>query len=864
MSPIQQMLLGAGAVATKTYVDDVFSTFLYEGVGSGYNDISVNNGIDLSGEGGLVWVKNRDDSKGHVLADTVRGATKTLYSNTNAAEVTYTNRVKSFSSTGFTVGKDDEVDYSGKSYSSWTFRKAPGFFDIVEFNTGSPASTNQRISHSLGCVPGFIVLKKLNSAEDWAVYHRGIGGNGYLKLNKTDAGAIGGITFFDPTATDFGFNAATWTGSNADFVAYLFAGGEEGYNSVEFDGTGDKLSIANHSDLQIGSSTYTMEFWVYKKADTPNDFDCWAAKGSNNNSTREFAIESMSDQTIDWYYATSGGSWSIVEDVSDGAISNNQWVHICAQKDSNGYFSFFVNGTRTYYSTTGGATLNTGGDAFCIGGFADANTNFESNIKISNFRFIKGTALYSSSFTPSTTPLTNVTNTKLLCCNGDLPTSSTVSPETITANGDTHTTGTSPFISPDAVFGESGSESVIKCGKYIGNGSNDGPEINLGFEPSFLMFKTTGTGDWYIHDSMRGWTDGVNNLLYPNLSNAEYANTSEIVTLTSTGFKINTSYSQYNSSGVEVVFLAIRRSDGYVGKPPELGTDVFAMNTGTSNSDVPTFVSGFPVDFAFNRAFASSENWWTQSRLTGTKYLIANSTSAEATSSSNEWDFNNGWYGSTSNHSNQLSWMWKRHAGFDVVTYTGNGTAGHSIPHSLSKSAEMIWVKKRSAAEKWMVGHKGLNGGSNPWGEFMSLNETNTEVNSVNFWNDTAPTATHFTLGSGNYGNTNNETFIAMLFASVSGISAVGSYNGSSSAQTITTGFAPRFLIIKQINASNPWLVVDTTRGWGSGNDNYLELNSSSAQGSFDMGAPTSTGFTLPVWSSFNSANNQYIYYAHA
>ena len=55
MTPMQQMLLGGGA-SKKTYVDDVFSTFLYDGTGSAQ---SINNGIDLSGEGGLAWIKSR-------------------------------------------------------------------------------------------------------------------------------------------------------------------------------------------------------------------------------------------------------------------------------------------------------------------------------------------------------------------------------------------------------------------------------------------------------------------------------------------------------------------------------------------------------------------------------------------------------------------------------------------------------------------------------------------------------------------------------------------------------------------------------------------------------------------------------------
>ena len=103
-----------------------------------------------------------------------------------------------------------------------------------------------------------------------------------------------------------------------------------------------------------------------------------------------------------------------------------------------------------------------------------------------------------------------------------------------------------------------------------------------------------------------------------------------------------------------------------------------------------------------------------------------------------------------------------------------------------------------------------------------------------------------------------------MLFASVEGISKVGYYNGSSSTQTITTGFQPRFVILRNIGGGY-WFVLDTTRGWGSGNDAYMWLDGNNAQlTDHDFGAPTSTGFTLTVLGSYNDANEKYIYYAHA
>ena len=109
-----------------------------------------------------------------------------------------------------------------------------------------------------------------------------------------------------------------------------------------------------------------------------------------------------------------------------------------------------------------------------------------------------------------------------------------------------------------------------------------------------------------------------------------------------------------------------------------------------------------------------------------------------------------------------------------------------------------------------------------------------------------------------------------MLFASVDGISSVGYYDGVDGEQTITTGFQPRFVIIKRISDADHWFVLDTTRGWGSGNDQALELDTTDAQSSVQAGAPTSTGFTVPALSGnsfaygINGNGYKFVYYAHA
>ena len=242
-----------------------------------------------------------------------------------------------------------------------------------------------------------------------------------------------------------------------------------------------------------------------------------------------------------------------------------------------------------------------------------------------------------------------------------------------------------------------------------------------------------------------------------------------------------------------------------------------------------------------------------------------NDNTAQSTyAAAGKFDSNVG-YSEDADGSGSQSWMWKRHAGFDVVTYKGNGVFGHDIAHSLGKIPEMIWIKNRDNANSWATGHKGLNDGTDAWDWYVGINETSQQTNDDTLFKDTYPTSTHFTVGNSNQVNNSSHNYIAMLFASVDGISKVGYYNGSGSSRTISLGFAPRLLILKKVTSSDSWYVLDTIRGWGSGNDNYIELNKSDAQGGHDFGAPTSDGFSLPNGNVHHNQSGQtYIYYAHA
>ena len=123
----------AGAAGEALYVEDVFSTYLYNGNGSTQ---TITNSIDLAGEGGLVWTRWRSGyytSRDHNLWDTERGTTGYLNTNNTAAEKTpYTNAI-TYNSNGFTLNNQfpSNMSFGSETFASWTFRKQPGFFDVV-------------------------------------------------------------------------------------------------------------------------------------------------------------------------------------------------------------------------------------------------------------------------------------------------------------------------------------------------------------------------------------------------------------------------------------------------------------------------------------------------------------------------------------------------------------------------------------------------------------------------------------------------------------------------------------------------------------------------------------------------------------
>jgi hypothetical protein len=204
-------------------------------------------------------------------------------------------------------------------------------------------------------------------------------------------------------------------------------------------------------------------------------------------------------------------------------------------------------------------------------------------------------------------------------------------------------------------------------------------------------------------------------------------------------------------------------------------------------------------------------------------------------------------------------------AGFSIVTYTGNATAGATIGHGLGVAPAMIIVKRRDDVVGWFVWHTAFNSATAK----LDLNSTDAIFSSNVYLNSTFPSSTVVTLGTSGYTNASGGTYVMYAFAQVAGYSAFGSYtgNGSSDGPFVFTGFRPRFVLIRRTD-SGPvnWFIWDTSRD--TYNVAFRELYpdqpnaESTSTNSLDI---LSNGIKLRTSSSDRNANGgNYIYMVFA
>jgi hypothetical protein len=206
--------------------------------------------------------------------------------------------------------------------------------------------------------------------------------------------------------------------------------------------------------------------------------------------------------------------------------------------------------------------------------------------------------------------------------------------------------------------------------------------------------------------------------------------------------------------------------------------------------------------------------------------------------------------------------MFRRaHGFFDIVTYDGTSST-KTESHNLGVVPEMMWIKRRNSSQSWSVYY-----GDNT--DYLMLDSNAATIDNHEFWNDTSPTASVFTVGPDNAVNTSNNTYVGYLFASLSGISKVGSYTGTGSNIDVNCDFAAgaRFVLIKRTDSTGDWYLWDSARGIVAGDDPWVALNLTQAEVTYnDFIDPYTSGFTITSTApaGLNASGGSYTFLAIA
>ena len=321
-------------------------------------------------------------------------------------------------------------------------------------------------------------------------------------------------------------------------------------------------------------------------------------------------------------------------------------------------------------------------------------------------------------------------------------------------------------------------------------------------------------------------------------------------------------------------------------------TEVEAFNTvlyrgnGVSGHSITGF--GFQPDLLVckERDDLGSVQWTDAVRGVG-KRLDSDYAGAEVTSGSQVLSFDsdgfsvNGGGGINESGKSYVAWGWKAGDsnvsntdgsitstvrandtyGFSIISFSGNSTSGATIGHGLGAVPSMVILKSTNAANNWQVYHASLGNT-----KYLFLNDTIAAGTNANRWNNTDPTSSVITLGNAQGVNYTGEDYIAYCWAEKTGYSKFGSYTSNTSTYpTITTGFRPAFVLLKNITSGGTnWTIFDGTRNTTNTRDKRLAPNTSAAEGTEAQVNFTDTGFELTYVGDNNYNTDTIIYAAFA
>jgi hypothetical protein len=753
---------------------------------------------------------------------------------------------------------------TGTWYHFACVRSAGGTFDIYKDGILLSSVTSGSITHgelSLGRQGG-----------DNNLYF-----NGYIQDFRAYSGLAKYTSNFIPASTDPDIVPDSPSGVSYSSNVALVPSTD---GAVAFDGTGDYLSIADSTDFAFGSGDFTIECFAY--VNSLSATNAIIAKRTNSDADYRWIIWNINTSgQVHIEITTTGSSWAINANTT-GTIAAGTWNHIALVRNGSDV-SVYINGVKNTLSSgfSGSVYVSTESVLIGVNGTSGSYT-YPMNGFISNLQIVKGTALYTSNFTPPSAPISSVANTKLLCCKSNTSaTAADVTPGSITANGNAAATNFNPFtVNINTQRGkQSGWATLNPLNQLVSNSS--------GIENGNLTYKSPNSNSAYSYaagtisfssNTDIGYYYEVTQEAYGQYSGAGFVDASyymggidasnppghtgnslkNATVLDNSGrlcsFNSNASYSSSWSDNGTVLSVAVKNNKVWyaingvwVGGGPNVnGTPATTIST---TINLTPFALGLTYSSVGKQAFNFGQKPFKFPPPTGFQPLTLANTPRPTIVRPDQY--------------------------VGVTTYTGNG-ATQTV--NVGLKPDFIWIKSRNNAYDHQLVDV-VRGLGNPL--YSNLTNSESTLDTV-----TATTLNGFTVNGSTYAGTNGNgaTFVAWAWkaggnsntynidgngystASAAGLTS-GSITPTGASVNTKSGFSiisftaqasgsasiphglgntPAFIIVKSRAQTYSWIVYHKNL---TSNAYYLILNSTAAQdntsNAWNSTSPTSSVFTL-------------------
>jgi hypothetical protein len=663
-----------------------------------------------------------------------------------------------------------------------------------------------------------------------------------------------------------------------------------------FNGSTQYLTTPTSTNFNIGTGDYTVEGWVYSTSNSRSIFCTLGPQNSSSSALISIQIEQTSQS---WTaYCGDGSSYATISGGQVGTINN--WVHIALVRNS-GSMKLYVNGVGGTAQTLSSSPSNS--KSWCIGGILVPSLLVPWIGNISNFRFIKGTALYTSNFTPPTAALTAVTNTQLLTLQNATIIDNSTNAFTITNNGSVAMSAATPYAFAALTQDTSGNNNGW-------NANNISLTAGVTYDSMTDVPTNTSatTGNYAVFNPLATASTVSNGNLNPS-NNANAYSAPATIAFPSTGkfyaeFTVVSAVSPYPQLGIMDLSANFRTNAAMntIGNGVVYSSNGQLHLNGSLVTTYATFTANDIISIAYDCStgyvwIAKNGTWQNSGNpAAGTGYVTA------TTASTIGYTYAAGTYSSAviAGNFGQRPLSYTIPSGFvalntfnlptptilqgnkymDATTYTGNSAPSNTIVNAGQFKPDFIWWKPRNQA--WDHELQDSVRGTTKYLRSNSTNAEGTVTDGLLSFNSNG-----FTVGAGGDWNSSSANIVAWQWQAGQGSTSSNTSGSITSTVSVNTtagfsvvtwtgngtigatvghglGVAPSFIIAKQRSGTEGFPTYHISLGATK----TTNLNQTAATATsitrWNNTTPSNTVFTLYNDAATNGSGSTYVAYCWA